>query len=928
MQYKRLIVLIVCLLSAGMAWSQQDPYLTKWGSSLAARMSHASDPTDCGRYQWPENEPACVTVCIMQKDSLRDGAHKTMQQYREQGWDTVVDCRNNSIELSCMPNIPVQYFNGYYTVDEIEYDSVPDPTYYLGYNPNVNNPNVRKMDITCDDAFAANPVPLDFPFFFFGKEKNQFYVGDNGVVSFTTDNLPLDGYRCPSNTRPYCPFSFSGKYLPWDSINTPEGGQYSSRMHDAIFGVFEDTYCTTDNATYPQGIYYGVIGEKPCRKIVASWNDIHQYRTGPRSTYMMVCYEGTNNIDVYVKYRSSGNPGIIGILNENGTGQTRTSGTSTRSVYTTAPTAFFPSGKNNDNYEITEQAWRFKPQGNTNVVYEWFRIKDEFLYDTIRDTTLNQVYDTLPNGTVQPVYDTLDDGVTLVPVYDTVIDITLNQVFDTLEDGRRVPIYDTVHLSRLTNENPNAQSDTNGWYYPMGKVPNTTCPTLSVATVAPTKPSRYAYHIRFRDANDVWYDRYDTIFVGVDKMDSVLMRPADSAATCKTLKVCANHNAPLSMEYTKLQKIDTVMFSVYRISNGQRIELDPTQCITLGEMDSSQTMYIHPVTLRANLPQTGVVSNKVDSIYIQPSINFVSNCPGYDSVLVEVYPNFDTTTTAGICQGETYTWSGNGRTYTVPTDATEHLTSTPGCDSTVHLHLTVDSTAYVIFPVVDCQPYTWDTLIGGNGRTYYESNLATATIDTVLHPNRWGCDSITQLEFTYRPVKAAIQSDREFFDFDHLDAVLTDISVNNDARVWLLPGGFSMSGPTAYYTIPAEFDEADIWLRATATYDGHTCVDSTHIVIPMRKETFWLPNIFIPGSATGNNLFGSTSTRTLTQEMFIYNRNGMLMFHCDTPDCGWDGNDMNGNPCPQGAYVYLLRYTNEFLPKVTHVLHGSVTLIR
>ena len=124
---------------------------------------------------------------------------------------------------------------------------------------------------------------------------------------------------------------------------------------------------------------------------------------------------------------------------------------------------------------------------------------------------------------------------------------------------------------------------------------------------------------------------------------------------------------------------------------------------------------------------------------------------------------------------------------------------------------------------------------------------------------------------------------------------------------------------------PAEYDEANIWLLARSPYG---CVDSTNIIIPMRKESFWVPNIFTPGSANGNNTFGSISTRTLTQEMYIYNRNGQMVFHCDTPDCQWDGRDPNGNPCPQGTYTYLIRYTNEFLPKVVKVLKGTVTLIR
>ena len=52
------------------------------------------------------------------------------------------------------------------------------------------------------------------------------------------------------------------------------------------------------------------------------------------------------------------------------------------------------------------------------------------------------------------------------------------------------------------------------------------------------------------------------------------------------------------------------------------------------------------------------------------------------------------------------------------------------------------------------------------------------------------------------------------------------------------------------------------------------------------------------------------------------------MFHCEGIDCSWDGKDMNGEPCVQGAYVYIIRYANEYEPKVTRVIKGTVTLIR
>jgi flagellar hook assembly protein FlgD len=55
---------------------------------------------------------------------------------------------------------------------------------------------------------------------------------------------------------------------------------------------------------------------------------------------------------------------------------------------------------------------------------------------------------------------------------------------------------------------------------------------------------------------------------------------------------------------------------------------------------------------------------------------------------------------------------------------------------------------------------------------------------------------------------------------------------------------------------------------------------------------------------------------------------GVMVFHCEGVDCQWDGNHENGEPCPQGGYAYVIRYTNTFEPGKTHIIKGTVTLIR
>lgn len=845
MQYKRLFLAALLLtVSAGIAMAQNPTYTpTAWGPS------HASAETDCMGYQWPAVPVPCPDAQIKQKHD-----HTPYPQYRSHGWDTTVTCKaDNSplgkqIVLSCTPYLPAQQFNGYYAVDPIPYDP-PDTTFSLG---------MPLTDITADDEFSHSYTSFDFPFYFFGIQKNAFRIGANGLVTFCGASDFGSGNWCTYT------FHTNSNFLPWTATNgrTPEGAAYFNRLHDAIYGVFEDTdpryFSSNWSINRNDGIYYGIQGAYPCRKIVCSWKEAPDFgNNSSKGTYQIVCYEGSNMIEVHIKKHQccpSTSESLIGIQNANGESQTTGPvGSTTMYVKPGAHGAFFPANRNGFTDVFNYEAWRFTPQGKTQSVYEWFRI--------------------------------LDNG-------------------------------DTVHLSKWDNDHPDAVYDTNGYY--RDKDYYSECKHLTLAYVSPKIPSHYVFHMFFIDINGNQYDRSDTIFVGVDTTVEMSLHAVDSLPTNKNLKICSGTTGNIRLDYPAEQFADTITYSIIRRSNGQDIPLSVDQCLTLGNIDeTSTTIHTQPITLRAVLPDTGVVQNKIDSLLFYTGIEFTNGCPKRDSMWLCVYPNFDITIDTGICQPNSFTWDANGQTYTSSVQATAHKVSTPGCDSTVHLNLTVFEKSYTVDHVVSCKEYTWI-----DGVTYYESNN-TAKVDTV---NRWHCDSTVQLDFKFMPVSARIQSDRDFFDFDHLDAVLTDISLNNHSRKWLMNDNFIGSGTTLYYSIQPDADEAHIYLVATSDSGG--CVDTTDILIPMRKESFWMPNIFTPGSDNGNNLFGSISSHTLTQEMHIYNRNGQLVFRCDTPDCKWDGRDLNGNNCPQGTYTYLIRYTNEYLPKVTHVLRGTVTLIR
>lgn len=770
----------------------------------------------------------CPEVLIDQKYD-----HIGSQAYRRMGWDTAVSCNVSTIEISSEPYIPVQYFNGTYLVEQIPYNP-PDSTFSRG----------TAMPISTDDDFAETMTTIPYPFFFFGIQKNAFVLGANGMVTF---NTTAAGHACPWQYSAPIPWLDNGTGVP-KSHDAP-----TSYMRDAIYGVYEDTHPLGSYLTGNQGIYYGIQDRKPCRKIICSWNGIPAYPGNDnltnRSTYQIVCYEGSNIVEVHVRRRAVSNwqngVGIIGIQNATGLPQQPSDvpGSSNRYVAPNSPAAFYPTGTNTFNTALQYTAYRFTPMGTTLKDYKWYRIFD---------------------------------------------------------DGR-----DSVVLTMNSD-------DTNGYYLPMNSN-DSLHPTFTKAIVSPTTVSRYVLQLKFKNAANEWYDLRDTITIGIDRSDTLGIHAATEPDTSRRIDICNGQRATLSISHPEIQETRRIEWYVKRIINGRMVDLP-------------QSMYSvdgtgRHITIMEDPRYDTLPLNKIDSIHVMASVEFTNGCPSFDTFLVRVFPLFDTIIEDGICEGESYKWDANGHTYTQTTNTpVAHLLSQPGCDSTVHLHLTVYDGSLNIDKRVECKPLRWV-----NGKLYTTSNAATAEGDTIRLINRYGCDSVVQLDLTIHPLTARIESSLENFDYDHLDVVLTDASEGNDSCRWMFPTGPDQTSPTAYYSIAAEADSATIRLVA---YSPYGCIDTATIVLPFNKETFWIPNAFTPGDPTGNSLFGSVSSGTLQQETFIYNRYGEMVFHSQEIDCRWDGKDTHGRPCPLGAYVYVIRYTNQFEPDKTVTRRGAVTLIR
>ena len=194
------------------------------------------------------------------------------------------------------------------------------------------------VSVNVDDIWSPM-INLPFNFCFYGNNYNRCLIGSNGVITFDTTTYAPGGYNN---------WSFSND-LPNASL-----------LRNTIFGVYHDI----DPSAGGQVGWELITLNTGCRALVAAWNDIPMFSSTCNTqlyTGMIVLYENTNVIEVYVKEKNtcaswnSGNA-IVGI--QNGAG-------------TAAVVAPNRNGLSAD-WTVRNEAWRFTPTGTTLTTLKWF----------------------------------------------------------------------------------------------------------------------------------------------------------------------------------------------------------------------------------------------------------------------------------------------------------------------------------------------------------------------------------------------------------------------------------------------------------------------------------------------------------------------------------------------------------------------------
>lgn len=238
------------------------------------------------------------------------------------GVDQSVTCSSNCATLTST-YLATGATNSY-TVSSIPY--APPYSYSAG----------SPLLVNIDDTWSG-VLNIPFTFCFFGTAYTQLVAGSNGCVTFST---------APANTS--CAWSFSSTCPNANIISGSTGPYILAPYHDIDPSVTGD-------------MYYNTYGSYPCRTFVISWNQVAMFScTSMKATHMVVMYESTNVIEVYIQNKptcttwNSGNA-VIGIQNAAGT------------------VGYVPPGRNTGQWTTSNEAWRFTPNGTANYVTSWWQ---------------------------------------------------------------------------------------------------------------------------------------------------------------------------------------------------------------------------------------------------------------------------------------------------------------------------------------------------------------------------------------------------------------------------------------------------------------------------------------------------------------------------------------------------------------------------
>jgi hypothetical protein len=264
----------------------------------------------------------------------------------------------------------------------------------IAYNPPFSFSGLANpVSVNTDDVWSP-AINLPFDFCFYGNSYNRCTIGSNGVLSFDMTNAGTSSGYSFSNSLP----STAG-----------------ALFENSIYGVYHDI----DPGVGGEVGWELVTLTSGCRALVASWSDVPMFSNNTiLYTGMMVLYENSNVIEVYVKNKQvdgtwNGGNAIIGVQNATGT------------------VAVVPPGRNglDTDWTTTNEAWRFVPNGTSIASVKWY--EGSGVSGTVVGTS-DVINVCPPNTTIYTaeITYTLCNGSTITELDETTVTVNKDKIWD------------------------------------------------------------------------------------------------------------------------------------------------------------------------------------------------------------------------------------------------------------------------------------------------------------------------------------------------------------------------------------------------------------------------------------------------------------------------------------------------------------------
>lgn len=333
---------------------------------------------------------------------------------------------------------------------------------------------------------------------------------------------------------------------------------------------------------------------------------------------------------------------------------------------------------------------------------------------------------------------------------------------------------------------------------------------------------------------------------------------------------------------------------------------------------------------------------------------------GCDSIVtlhLKMHQSYQHLDSNSICQGETYEY--HGQNYTTAGVFEQTYQTTYGCDSVYTLTLEMLPTLAVsIDTTIDCLHGWYELRFESDAEYHHWTSRAQQHTPSIIAQNRYrdeGYDSVLHAAPQVPSIYYITVGYDENMRCPQTDSIAVDEFIMPDAEFNVRPAHVTPDDLEWYADYDVFGDRASIlreWYvdgeyysqqtqHIRGTYDlrsgndsvviklvahGKQCDDTARVAIPFYEDNIYVPNVFTPGREF-NNLFGPEGTGITELEMWVHNREGLLVFHSTSQEEKWDGTH-NGTECPTSSYVYRINYKMRSVPRSWQTMVGTIMLVR